>query len=143
MNKITGVLIGLLLFPAVSFASVNVTLQGANPDSVRINQVYVDPGYNAFSSTDGDITGDVNYTDTHTNTGFERNYSVTDSNLDTANASRNILVIANGGDGMPWCSGPLAPGYNVSLPHGGCYMPLVVTHKVINIHNPDGSWTAQ
>ena len=21
---------------------------------------------------------------------------------------------------MPWCSGPMAPGWNVSLPNGGC-----------------------
>lgn len=25
-----------------------------------------------------------------------------------------------GGNGMIWCSGPQAPGWNVSLPNGGC-----------------------
>jgi len=26
----------------------------------------------------------------------------------------------SGGSALPWCSGPLAPGWNVSLPQGGC-----------------------
>jgi hypothetical protein len=29
-------------------------------------------------------------------------------------------AVQAGGAGMPWCSGPLAPGWNVNLPDGGC-----------------------
>lgn len=32
-----------------------------------------------------------------------------------------------GGGGMPWCSGPMAPGWNVSLPNGGCGGPVVAS----------------
>ena len=28
---------------------------------------------------------------------------------------------------MPWCSSPMAPGWNVSLPNGGCSDPVVTT----------------
>ncbi len=29
------------------------------------------------------------------------------------------------GNGMIWCSGPQAPGWNVSLPNGGCEKPVI------------------
>lgn len=39
-------------------------------------------------------------------------------------------VQSSGGNGMIYCSGPLAPGWNVSLPNGGCAttQPVSVTY---------------
>ncbi len=31
-----------------------------------------------------------------------------------------VQIPNSGGNGMVWCSGPQAPGWNVSLPNGGC-----------------------
>lgn len=32
----------------------------------------------------------------------------------------NPSAVTSGGNGMVWCSGPQAPGWNVNLPNGGC-----------------------
>jgi hypothetical protein len=41
------------------------------------------------------------------------------------------------GGTMPWCSGPLAPGYNVSLPGGGCGQ----TTSLVPYNHPLGDGT--
>ena len=42
--------------------------------------------------------------------------------FDNVSADHNISVFAAGnlGGGLLYCSGPMAPGWNVSLPNGGC-----------------------
>ncbi len=48
-----------------------------------------------------------------------------------------------GGNGQIWCSGPSAPGWNVSLPGGGCNTPVnqcvpITDFKVTNLVKGDG-----
>jgi hypothetical protein len=123
MNKIiTGfVAAAFLASPVLASASVDITLIGSNPDTVRAGTVYVDPGYSAFSTFDGDLTSfiSVSNVDTSRAGSTARTYSVTDSNNDTATAERAITVIGTEGT-MPYCSGPMAPGWHVDLPGGGC-----------------------
>jgi len=113
--------VALMVSPALAAASVDISLYGANPQTVRAGTVYSDPGYSAFSTVDGDLTSLVSFSAVDTNhAGWtSRSYSVSDSMGDTASASRSIFVAAAGGT-MPYCSGPMAPGWNVSLPGGGC-----------------------
>ena len=123
MKKIVGVLaLSLSLVPALAFASVGITLSGGNPDSVRVGTTYSDPGYSANSSFDGDITGSVSFSGVNTSVRGTtvRTYTVTDSNGDTATASRTVLVWGDGGSTQPYCSGPTAPGWRTDLPGGGC-----------------------
>lgn len=79
--------------PAAAFASVDITLQGGSV-SLYQGQSYVEPGYSANSSVDGDITNSVTASSVDTNHpgNITRDYSVTDSALDTATASRNIQI---------------------------------------------------
>lgn len=37
----------------------------------------------------------------------------------------------NSGNGMIWCSGPQAPGWNVNLPDGGCGTPGIPVHAIV------------
>lgn len=123
MKKIFGLITAAALFalPVAAFADTSITLSGANPQTVSQGSVYIDPGYSAFSTVDGDITSSVitSSVDTSVSGTTERDYSVTDSTGDSASAVRSIDV-SGGGDTMPYCSSPSAPGWNVSLPDGGC-----------------------
>lgn len=123
MNKILAFFVGsaLLLSAGPAFASVSITLSGANPAAAQQGKSFSDPGFSAFSTVDGDITNSVNTSGPDTgNVGTSfRTYSVTDSALDTASASRQVIVSGGGGT-MPFCSGPMAPGWNAGLPGGGC-----------------------
>lgn len=40
-------------------------------------------------------------------------------------------VTSSGGNGMVWCSGPQAPGWNVSLPNGGCSKPMSASKPTV------------
>lgn len=111
--------LSVLVLPAAASASVGITLDGG---SVVINagQSYNEPGYSAFSSFDGIITNLVQVSGIGTLPGtYTIGYNVTDSNLDSATASRSLTVRAVG-NGQIWCSGPSAPGWNVTYPDGGC-----------------------
>jgi hypothetical protein len=123
MNKlISGLaLAAVLVSPVFAFADVSITLYGLNPDTVQQGTIYVDPGYSALSTVDGDLTSSVvtSPVDTDQAGTVSEDYSVTDSTGDTADALRTINVQGSGGT-VPYCSGPLAPGWNVSLPGGGC-----------------------
>lgn len=113
--------VAVLLFPAVSFASVSITVNGANPATVSVGHSFNDPGVTAISTVDGDISSSVISTGVDTSSiGVQSDiYSVIDSALDTASAVRTVDVIG-GGAGQLWCSGPTAPGWNTNLPDGGC-----------------------
>lgn len=121
MKKLIGfmVLSGILV-PSLALASVDITLNGSNPFEVTSTS-YNEPGYTANSTVDGDVTSSV------TSSGLQRtsvgnvytvNYSVTDSALSTTNASRTVVF--NTGGSMPYCSGPMAPGWQVGVNGGGC-----------------------
>lgn len=42
----------------------------------------------------------------------------------SADHSISVFAMGNPGGGMLYCSGPMAPGWNVSLPDGGCPKPV-------------------
>lgn len=122
MKKIVGfILSATLVVPSLAFASVGITLTGGDV-VVTAGKTFVEPGYSAFSSYDGDITNSVTVSGVNTTVvgSHTVNYSVTDSNSDSAYASRNLTVVGGGNGGQIYCSSPTAPGWNVSLPDGGC-----------------------
>lgn len=128
-NKITilATVLTALVFagPALASADVSITLNGANPVTLTAGSPFVEPGFTAFSTVDGDISSQVSETPVNTSTVGDStvNYSVTDSALDTATASRGVVVTSNGGGGLIYCSGPMAPGYVAGTPGGGCGSP--------------------
>lgn len=121
MKKILALFSLLALAPLPVFASVDITLFGANPLTVHQNSLYEEPGYSAFSSADGDVTTSVVVSNPGTaQVGtFLIDYSVTDSTPTTATVSRGLVVKSAEGT-MPYCSGPLAPGWQVGIEGGGC-----------------------
>lgn len=122
MNKFlaTVAVLAALAAPAAALASVSLTLQGGGV-TVEAGRGYQEPGYTALSSVDGNITNLVSVSSPGTSLvgHFSIGYSVTDSTLTSASASRELTVTGGGGT-MPWCSGPMAPGWRVDLPNGGC-----------------------
>lgn len=132
MNKLiaTGLTIATMAFPALALASVDITLTGGSV-SFQAGDVYSEPGYSALSTTDGVVTGSVvtsnNINQMMAGT-YSVNYNVTDSALDSDSEVRSVSVynvpevsVSGGSSGaQPFCSSPMAPGWNVSLPGGGC-----------------------
>ena len=121
MKKTLATLVAVLsISPFAVFADVSIGLVGGSV-TVRAGSSYVEPGYSAFSTVDGDVTSLVSVTGIDTSTVGKSTiwYSVTDSALDTANAYRSLNVVG-GGSAMPYCSGPLAPGWVNGIPGGGC-----------------------
>jgi hypothetical protein len=125
MKKITGFVLGLsLLAPAIALADVSITLHGG-PVTVQQGQTFVEPGFTALSSNLGDVTGGVFASPVDTSVAGDtvRTYSYgPDLFGDSASAARDVAVVRGSGSFL-FCSGPLAPGFNVSLPHGGCGGP--------------------
>lgn len=119
MKKIISLVLALFLVPTLAFASVGINLNGGD---MRVTQgsTFQEPGYSAFSSFDGDITSSVAVSNPGTGQAgvFTITYSVTDSNLDSASASRTLTVMGAGG--QTYCFGPTAPGWDTNLPDGGC-----------------------
>lgn len=69
---------------------------------------------------------------------------VTSYLFDNVSADHSISVFAMGnpGGGMLYCSGPMAPGWNVSLPNGGCPLPVQRTYAPsFTVIEKDGSYT--
>ena len=76
-----------------------IHLIGANPQRVELGDTYVEPGYAAHDSQDGDITGSVIVTgtvDTGTVGSYQRTYTITDSNSNTAEEIRTVEVVYEG-----------------------------------------------
>lgn len=48
----------------------------------------------------------------------------------------NPAPSGGGGNGMPWCSGPQAPGWNVSLPNGGCEKMSATSTELYGLEKP-------
>ena len=137
---ISAVLAFSFLIPAAAFAdsTVSISLLGANPQTVYAGNSYVEPGFTAVSSTDGDITDSViaSFVNMSVPGWTDRQYIVTDSTGADASADRSIDVLGTGG-AMPFCSGPSAPGWNVSLPGGGCGSAFTF----VAYQKPDGDGT--
>ena len=122
-------IIAAAVFLAVPFAAfadapastVSIDLSGG-PVTIQQGTSYIEPGYSALSSVDGDITSQVSastVSTSHTGT-TGRTYTVTDSVGTTATAFRDITILAPTGGAAPYCSAPNAPGWHVDLPDGGC-----------------------
>jgi len=112
--------VAVMALLSVSFAAVDINLVGGSV-SVQQGSSYSEPGYSAFSTVDGDVTGNVAVSNPGTGAvgTFLVGYSVTDSNLDTATAFRS-LTVTGGSSVMPYCSGPMAPGWRAGVAGGGC-----------------------
>lgn len=105
MKKSLSIIVALViaLAPFSAFASVGITLAGG-PVTLYAGQSYVEPGYSALSTTDGDVTGLVTASSVNTSVAgnTSRTYSVTDSALDSDTQTRVITVI--GASAGPLCS---------------------------------------
>lgn len=122
--------VGVLL-PAAAFAgsgTLVIASSDANSSIAPSGHTYVGngdtdtfsisaaQGYQVSSvSVNGSSVGDVSTVDVTGGSTFSKEY------IDVSSAPM-------GGGGQPYCSGPMAPGWNVSLPGGGCgssetYMP--------------------
>jgi hypothetical protein len=80
----------------VANAAPVVTLLGNNPDTVRQNDTYVDPGATATDDLDGNVTANITVTgnvDTSVAKDYELVYSVTDSEGKTGSATRTVTVV--------------------------------------------------
>lgn len=57
----------------------------------------------------------------------------------TADHSINVTAVSQEGGGLLYCSGPMAPGWNVSLPNGGCpVIPVPVYGPSVMVQNANG-----
>ncbi len=81
-----------------------ITLLGSNPMNLNIDDTFTDPGATAQDIPDGDLTASIQVShdvDTSTAGTYTVTYSVTDSNGNTATASRSVVVseagVPNGG----------------------------------------------
>ncbi|MBD3322015.1 MAG: DUF5011 domain-containing protein, partial [Chitinivibrionales bacterium] len=76
-----------------------ITLTGDNPDTIRVNDPYNEPGWSASDPEDGDLTSavTVNYGSLDTASAavgtYTITYSVTDNGGNTATASRIVVVV--------------------------------------------------
>jgi len=80
--------------PAVASAPV-ITLNGANPMTVNVSDTFIDPGATAMDDVDGDLSTSIKVdsnVDTAVAGDYTVAYSVTDSDGNSANAVRNVVV---------------------------------------------------
>ncbi len=73
-----------------------ITLNGANPMEVYLNQTYSEPGATAFDNVDGDLSADIQISgvvDTATEGTYQRTYTVSDSAGNSATATRTVNVV--------------------------------------------------
>lgn len=73
-----------------------ITIIGANPDTMIVGDTYKDDGATAADKEDGDLTDSIeieNYVNTAKIGSYEILYSVTDSDLNTVNETRTVVVV--------------------------------------------------
>jgi len=96
-----------------------ITLEGENPQFILVNTPYIELGATADDPEDGDITADIiidaSAVDTSTLGSYTVIYQVTDSDLETDDQERTVIVVDeitwdgnsdDDGDGITW-SDPL------------------------------------
>jgi hypothetical protein len=97
---------------AVAGTGASVTPSGVTVVATGVTQTFsigAQSGYSVSGvSLDGASLGDVGSVD------------FIGLALDPIDHTIDVSATANGGGGQPYCSGPDAPGWNVSLPGGGC-----------------------
>lgn len=144
MKTVTSMFVAFSLLVAVPvFASVDINLVGGTV-TVEQGKSYNEPGYSAFSTTDGDVTGQVQSYAPATNVpgDYFVEYEVTDSALDYAYAARQFTVVAPAAGQMFFCSGPMAPGWTVGLVNGGCPVAEKPVYKApVLTKNANGTFT--
>lgn len=121
----TALVAAATLFPVAAFADSNVTASADNGSSVSpsgltvvptgVTQTFsigANPGYTLSDvSLDGISVGAASSVDF---TGIA--WDPTDHTIDVSSFADGT----DGSGGQPYCSGPMAPGWNVSIPGGGC-----------------------
>lgn len=107
----------VLSLPLFAFADSNVTVttdahSSSNPSSAFILTGYVQEF--DFSAANGYKLSNVTFDGSSVGTPSSLNV--------TGDASDHTIGVTSVGSGSMqiWCSGPTAPGWNVSLPGGGC-----------------------
>jgi hypothetical protein len=112
----------VLLFPLISFADstviatagagANVSPSGTVTVPTATTQTFsigADQGFRVSDvSLDGTSVGPVGSVD------------FTGIDADAVTHTLDVSATSIGGGQLPYCSGPMAPGWNVSLPGGGC-----------------------
>lgn len=117
---IAAAIIGLLS-PFASFADSNVTATGdahsfITPSGLTVvptgdTQTFTVGADNGYKVTDVTVDG-ISH-------GAVNSVDFTGVDLDTTDHTIGAVSMSVG-SGQAWCSGPTAPGWNVSLPGGGC-----------------------
>lgn len=121
-NKIVGLVLALSLFtPAVAFADSTVTASAGIGSSISpagttvvptgLTQIFTVGALNGYRVTDVAVDG--------ISQGALGSIGFTGVDLDTTVHTITSSAIQVGG-AMPWCSDPMAPGWNTSFADGGC-----------------------
>lgn len=123
IQKLMGAVLALSLFvPVIALADSNVTAQSdagssINPSGLTIvptgvTQVFDISAHNGYRVSDISVDG--------LSQSIANTLAFTGINADTVNHVVSVSSVLFGGGAMTWCSGPMAPGYNISLSGGGC-----------------------
>jgi hypothetical protein len=124
MNKIAIIVTASLLAvsPLAAFADSTVTATSGNGSSITPSGVVIIPtaitqtfsigADSGYQLSDVDLDGVPQ--------GAITSLAFTGITADPTNHTITVISQPTGGAGMIYCSGPEAPGWNVSLPDGGC-----------------------
>lgn len=146
MKKILAGFTSVLLFatPLISFADSTVTASGNTGSTVAPSGTVVVPTGIVQTFSIG-AEGGFHLTDVSfdgSSLGTPSSFDFTGLLLDPTTHSLIVTSAPNPGSGPTWCSSEIAPGWNVSLPHGGCpEQPKPVYAPSFTIMNADGSYT--
>lgn len=114
--------LGLFLLPVAAFADSSVTASAGTGASISPSGLTVVPTgtTQAFSigASQGYKITSVSVDGSDVGTPGEVDFTGVDG--DTVDHTIDVSAGSMGGGTLPYCSGPMAPGWNVSLPGGGC-----------------------
>ncbi len=119
---IVSTLLAIVSVPALSFADSTVTASAGLGASVSPSGVVVIP--TGITQTFG-VSATAGYhltsvTFDGVDLGTPSSVEFTGVAADTVDHTLDASAMANPAGALPYCSGPMAPGWDVSLPGGGC-----------------------
>lgn len=132
-------LVAVLMFvaPLVTLADSTIVTSSSGSSSINPNGTVV---VSTGSTQTFGITGAANVVVDGISQGALSSFGFTGIASDPT--THTISVFGPAGIGMIWCSGPLAPGWTVGLPHGGCPVLLIPVYSPsVQTKNADGSYT--